>query len=52
MRRMQDNFRWMPYDGSLRATRCAKTGEEIFTSWPVEYDGRILSESEYVKIIA
>ena len=51
MRRIQENFQWMPFDGKLRKTECAKSGMEIETSWPVEYDGRVLSESEYIKII-
>ena len=52
MRRIQENFRWMPYDGTLRSAKCAKSGIKIQTSWPSEYDGRILSEPEYIKIIA
>ena len=51
MRCIQENFRWMPYAGTLRLTKCAKTRVDIQTSWPPEYDGRILSESEYAKII-
>ena len=52
MRRIQENFRWMPYNGTLRTTTCAKSGKEIQTSWPAEYDGRILSEEEYLKIVS
>lgn len=52
MRRIQENFRWMPYNGTLRKTKCAKSGREIQTSWPTEYDGRILSEEEYLKIVS
>lgn len=51
MRRIQENFRWMPYNGTLRTTTCAKSGKEIQTSWPSEYDGRILSEEEYLKVV-
>ena len=51
VKRMQDNFRWMPFTGELRSTTCAKSGVAIMTSWPPEYDGRILSEEEYVKIV-
>lgn len=51
MRRIQENFRWMPYNGALRTTTCAKSGKGIQTSWPSEYDGRIVSEEEYIKII-
>lgn len=52
MRRIQENFKWMPYGGMLRATQCARSGAKIMTSWPREYDGRILCESEYLKIVA
>lgn len=51
IRRIQENFRWMPYNGTLRTTKCAKSWNEIQTSWPSEYDGRILSEDEYLKVI-
>ncbi len=51
MRRIQENFDWMPFSGSLRRTKCAKSGKHIETSWPEEYDGRILSEEEYLKVI-
>ncbi len=49
--RMQENFRLMPFTGSLRNTTCGKSGNPIRTSWPEEYDGRILSEEEYLKIV-
>jgi hypothetical protein len=49
--RLQKNFSWMPYNGALRTTTCAKSGVNIQTSWPSEYDGRILSEEEYLKIV-
>lgn len=51
MRRVRENFSWMPYDGALRKTICAKSGINILTSWPREYDARILSEAEYNAII-
>jgi hypothetical protein len=51
IRRIQENFRWMPYNGTLRTTKCAKSWKEIQTSWPSEYDGRIVSEEEYLKIV-
>lgn len=50
--RMQENFSWMPFDGELRETTCAASGQKIKTSWPAEYDGRILSEEAYLKMIA
>lgn len=49
--RMQDNLRWMPFNGELRETVCAQSGKPIQTNWPNEYDGRILSEEEYLKFI-
>ncbi len=51
MRRIQENFRWMPYNGVLRTAHCAKSGVQIQTSWPAEHDARILCESEYQKIV-
>lgn len=51
MRRIQENFSWMPYDWTLRTTTCAKSGKSIQTSWPSEYDGRILSEDEYAQVV-
>lgn len=52
IRRMQENFAWLHYDGELRATTCGKSGTPIQTSWPATYDGRILCEEEYLKVIA
>jgi hypothetical protein len=49
--RIQDNFRWMPFNGELRETFCAKSGKAIQTYWPEDYDGRILSEEEYLKFV-
>ena len=49
--RIQRNFSWMPFNGELREAICAKSGGAIKTNWPSEYDGRILSEAEYLKII-
>lgn len=50
-RRLQENFSWLFYDGELRSTHCAKTGAPIETSWPAEYDSRILSETAYLEVI-
>lgn len=50
-RRLQENFKWLFYNGTLRETTCAKMGKPIQTSWPVEYDGRILSEAAYLEMI-
>jgi hypothetical protein len=49
--RMQGNFRWMPLIGQLRDGVCAKSGVALRTNWPAEYDGRILCEEEYLKIV-
>lgn len=49
--RIQSNLKWMPYSGELRKGICAKTNNEIVTNWPEEYDGRILSEEQYLEII-
>jgi recombinational DNA repair protein (RecF pathway) len=51
MNRIQKNFSWMPFDGELRTTKCAKSGKEIQTSWPEIYDERILCEEAYLKVI-
>lgn len=49
--RMQDNLYWMPFNGELRDARCAKSGVNIKTNWPKEYDSRILCEDEYLKLV-
>jgi hypothetical protein len=49
MRRLQENFRLIPFNGELRVTACGKCREEAQTSWPKEYDGRILCENCYLK---
>ncbi|MFA5272715.1 MAG: hypothetical protein WC353_00985 [Candidatus Peribacter sp.] len=49
MRRLQENFRLIPFDGELRTTICGKCQKQAQTSWPKEYDGRILCESCYLK---
>jgi hypothetical protein len=48
---MQDNLKWMPFNGELRETICAKSGKKIQTNWPETFDKRILSEEEYLKFI-
>jgi hypothetical protein len=47
-RRLQDNFRWMPFSGVLRSTACGMCKTLTQTSWPAEYDGRILCEKCYL----
>ena len=49
--RIQDNFRWMPIHKAMRKTKCTISEEIINTNWPKEYDNRIVSEEEYLKII-
>jgi hypothetical protein len=49
MRRLQENFRLIPFNGELRETVCGKCRKQTQTSWPKEYDGRILCEECYLK---
>ncbi len=49
--RLQKNFSWMPYNGTLRKTTCAKSGAPIETGWPGKFDGRILCEAEYITVV-
>lgn len=49
--RIKKLFRWMPFTGALRETKCAHTGASIQTHWASEYDGRILSETAYLEHI-
>jgi len=49
--RLQNNFSWMPFSGELREAICAKSGMKIKTNWPEKFDGRILSEEEYLKLV-
>jgi len=49
--RIQNNLQWMPFVGELRETTCAKSGKKILTNWPEIYNGKILSEEEYLKFI-
>jgi hypothetical protein len=49
--RIKRLFRWIPFNGELRETKCASTGKTIFTQWGEEFDGRILSEEAYEKVI-
>ncbi len=49
MRRLQENFRWIPFNGTLRMTTCAKCKRQTQTGWPKEYDGRIVCENCYRK---
>jgi hypothetical protein len=49
MRRLQENFRLIPFDGMLRTVTCGKCRGSTQTSWPKEYDGKILCESCYLR---
>ncbi|MCX6807988.1 MAG: hypothetical protein NTZ80_04315 [Patescibacteria group bacterium] len=51
MHRIQDNFRWIPFNGSMRNARCAKCKKEVRTSWSEKYDRGILCEACYQKEI-
>ncbi len=51
IKRIQENLKWMPFDGQLRDTVCAKCGTEIKTNWPASFDGRILCEKDYLQTI-
>lgn len=48
IRRMQENFKLVPFDGKLRKINCGKCQKEITTSWPSSFDGRILCEKDYL----
>ncbi len=48
-RRLQENFRLVPFTGELRKTACGKCKRQAETIWPKEYDGRILCEECYLK---
>jgi len=49
MRRLQENFRLIPFDGTLREVVCGKCRQKTKANWPKEYDGRILCEECYLK---
>lgn len=49
IRRIQENFRWMPFTGTTRTTSCGKCHQPIQTSWPELFNGRILCEGCYQK---
>ena len=49
IRRVQENFRWLPFAGMTRTIKCGKCGANTETSWPKECDGRILCEGCYLR---
>jgi len=50
--RLKENFCWMQYEGTVRDVKCSKSGVDLKTSWPQVFDKRIVSEEEYLNIIA
>lgn len=48
LRRIRELYSWMFYDGRLRQTTCALTGNKIHTNLPPFLDGRILSDKAYL----
>jgi hypothetical protein len=48
-RRLRENFRRMPCAGDMRGVACGRCKAPTATSWPAEYDGRILCENCYLK---
>lgn len=48
-RRLQENFRLMPWNGTLRQVTCGRCDKQTLTSWPEKYDGRILCEQCYLR---
>lgn len=51
MRRIQENFSWMPFNGKLRDCHCGKCTKKIQTSWPVKYAQKILCEDCYLDVL-
>lgn len=49
--RINENFSWMHFDGAMRETTCAKTGQPIMTTLPKSLDGHIVSEPAYQRLI-
>jgi len=46
-RRIKENFKLIPFSGATRSVSCAKCSDETQTSWPVDYNQRIVCESCY-----
>lgn len=51
IRRIKENFSWLYFDGDLRETTCAISGERITTTLPSKLDDRIISENAYLKTV-
>lgn len=50
-RRIQENFRLMPFSGKTCKVVCAKCKQEISTSWSHEYATRVICQPCYLKEI-
>lgn len=48
---IRELFAWMPFSGELRETRCAGTGEHIWTNLDPRLDGRIFSEKAFEEAV-
>ena len=46
-----DDLAAYPLPNTHYMTTCAKSGVTIETNWPAEFDQRVLSEEEYLKIV-
>lgn len=51
IKRIQENFKWMPFSGELRDTHCAHCRSATQTNWPENFDARILCENCYLKLV-
>lgn len=51
MHRIQDNLKWMPFNGKMRVVKCKLCSTELQTGWSEEYDNRILCDGCYEREI-
>ena len=51
IRRLQENFRWMPFDGTLKDAVCMDCKAHVKTSWGPEYHHNLLCDTCYDKRI-
>ena len=47
MKRIQENFKWMPFEGKLRSCKCGKCQKKIQTSFGEKYSNRVLCKDCY-----
>lgn len=52
VRKLQELFRWMPFSGELRETRCAISQEPVLTHLPLTLDCRIVSPVAHRTLVA